>query len=517
MQEFIAQPYELIVIGGGTAGCIMAARLSERAAKQVPLIEAGEDTPPSRTPADIDDIFPSSTAVPAQLWQGLKATVKAGQALRPCPQGRVMGGGSSIAGLVAPRGQESDYERWLAAGADGWSWDDVLPWLRSIEQDQDREGPDALSAGDPIRSATCLPCSAIWSSISGSAAARVWRPGTRLPTRRTAGRSRLHKTRRWKSMTEQAPKSRFQPTPTVIETPASSRSVNGLDGFEHRFETVGGVRLHYVIGGHAGGEVVVLLAGFPESWFAWRKLMPSLATAYRIIAPDLPGQGDSDRPLGGYDTQTLATTVHGLLRQLGIGRYSLVSHDVGAWVAYPYAALFGDEVQRLVLMDAGIPGITLPEALPTAPDRAWRTWHFAFHAIPDLPETLIAGREREYLDWFLRRKTADPETFSDADIAEYLRDAGQAGVPASPGGACPARDRGRRVVGGDGCGRAGGVFRRRVPRHGRAGPGWRVARRTARGRRLRHAGVAGDVTAGCDHAVTLLLPPPHFGCPPNVG
>jgi microsomal epoxide hydrolase len=207
----------------------------------------------------------------------------------------------------------------------------------------------------------------------------------------------------------------------VIETRPSSRPAHGLDGFEHRFETVDGVRLHYVVGGRADGEVMVLLAGFPESWFAWRKVMPLLAAAYRIIAPDLPGQGDSDRPMGGYDTQTLATRVRGLLQKIGIGQYFLVAHDVGAWVAYPYAALFGGEVRRLVLMDAGIPGITLPEALPTAPDRAWRTWHFAFHAIPDLPEMLIAGREREYLDWFLRRKTANPETFSDADVAEYLR------------------------------------------------------------------------------------------------
>lgn len=221
-------------------------------------------------------------------------------------------------------------------------------------------------------------------------------------------------------MTEQVPNLKFQST-RVIETPPSSRPVPGLDGFEHRFETVDGVRLHYVIGGRADGKIMVLLAGFPESWFAWRKVMPLLAAAYRIIAPDLPGQGDSDRPMGGYDTQTLATRVHGLLQQIGIGQHFLVAHDVGAWVAYPYAALFGGEVRRLVLMDAGIPGITLPEALPTAPDRAWRTWHFAFHAIPDLPEMLIAGREREYLDWFLRRKTANPETFSDADVAEYLR------------------------------------------------------------------------------------------------
>ena len=222
-------------------------------------------------------------------------------------------------------------------------------------------------------------------------------------------------------MTAQAHHSKVPSTARVIETPSSSRPVHGLEGFEHRFETVGGVRLHYVTGGKPDGDVVVFLAGFPESWFAWRKLMPLLATAYKIIAPDLPGQGDSDRPLGGYDTQTLATRVNGLLQQLGIGRYFLVAHDVGAWVAYTYAAMFGDQVRRLVLMDAGIPGITLPDALPTAPERAWRTWHFAFHSLPDLPEMLIAGREREYLDWFLRRKTANPEIFSDADIAEYLR------------------------------------------------------------------------------------------------
>ncbi len=209
--------------------------------------------------------------------------------------------------------------------------------------------------------------------------------------------------------------------PRMIEAGAPSRPDPQLQGFEHGFRTVDGVRLHYVAGGKADGEVVVLLAGFPESWYAWRKIMPLLGSAYRVIAPDLPGQGDSDRPAGGYDTQSLAVAVHGLLRQIGVDRYFLAAHDVGAWVAYPYAALFGGEVRRLVLMDAGIPGITLPDALPTAPDQAWRTWHFAFHALQDLPELLLSGREAEYLDWFLRRKTANPEAFSDADVQEYLR------------------------------------------------------------------------------------------------
>ncbi len=211
------------------------------------------------------------------------------------------------------------------------------------------------------------------------------------------------------------------PPTRSIEATAASRPDPGLDGFEHGFQTVDGIRIHYVSGGKADGPVVVLLAGFPESWFAWRKVMPLLGGTYRVIAPDLPGQGDSDRPADGYDTETLAVRVHGLLQQLGITNCSLVGHDVGAWVAYPYAALFSEQVRRLALLDAGIPGITLPDALPIAPDQAWRTWHFAFHGIPDLPEALISGREREYLDWFLRRKTANPETFTDADLTEYLR------------------------------------------------------------------------------------------------
>lgn len=210
-------------------------------------------------------------------------------------------------------------------------------------------------------------------------------------------------------------------TPRIVDFGPASLPDSGLAGFEHRFETLAGTRLHYVVGGKNDGDTVVLLAGYPQSWFAWRKVMPMLGMRYRVIAPDLPGQGDSDRPLDGYDTQSLATILHALLDRLGVRRYCLAAHDVGAWVAYPYAALFGDELRRLALLDAGIPGITLPDALPVAPDRAWRTWHFAFHVIPDLPEQLIGGRERAYLDWFLRRKAANPQVFSDADMDEYLR------------------------------------------------------------------------------------------------
>jgi pimeloyl-ACP methyl ester carboxylesterase len=192
-------------------------------------------------------------------------------------------------------------------------------------------------------------------------------------------------------------------------------------GFEHGFATAKGLRYHYVAGGANAERTVVLIAGFPESWYAWRKVMPLLGSRFRVVAIDLPGQGDSDRPIDGYDTQTVAQRVHDLVSHLGLKRYSLAAHDVGAWVAFPYAHLFGEEVEALALMDAGIPGITLPDMLPSSSDRSWKTWHFSFHAVPDLPEILLAGRERAYLEWFFWSKTANPACYGEEEIAEYLR------------------------------------------------------------------------------------------------
>lgn len=200
-----------------------------------------------------------------------------------------------------------------------------------------------------------------------------------------------------------------------------SQPVAQLPGFSHHYATVEGVRLHYVSGGNPQGEVLLLLAGFPQSWYAWHQVMAQLGDRYFIIAPDLPGQGDSDKPLSGYDTQSLAEKVQGLMQKLAIERYYLAAHDVGAWVAWPYAMRYSQQIIKLALLDAGIPGITLPDALPATPDKAWKTWHFAFHLLPDLPEALISGREEIYLEWFLRRKTASPMVFSDADMAEYTR------------------------------------------------------------------------------------------------
>lgn len=217
--------------------------------------------------------------------------------------------------------------------------------------------------------------------------------------------------------------------PTIVPHPACAP-----EGFVHRYALVDGVRLHYVEGGRDHAPPLLLLSGFPESWYAWRRVLPLLAPHYRLIAVDLPGQGDSDRPLEGYDTEALAASLHDLMQQLGWPAHAVVAHDVGAWVAYAYAGMFPARVECLALIDAGIPGATLPEFLPSAPQTAWKTWHFAFHALPDLPELLLRGRERAYLSWFLQRKAADPTAFSAADIDEYLRSfAGPGGLRAGLG------------------------------------------------------------------------------------
>lgn len=141
---------DFLVVGGGSAGAALAARFSAHRALRVVLVEAGDDTPPGATPADIDDTFPSSTLNPHYFWPGLEATAVSGEAPRPYPQARVMGGGSSIMGMFALHGLPSDYARWTAAGARGFGWDDVAACFEKVEDDRDRPRSGGRRGACPI-------------------------------------------------------------------------------------------------------------------------------------------------------------------------------------------------------------------------------------------------------------------------------------------------------------------------------------------------------------------------------
>src|SRR3712207_3166172 len=125
--------------------------------------------------------------------------------------------------------------------------------------------------------------------------------------------------------------------------PGTSFEIDNMT-FSHHTASVNGIQMHYVIGGQ--GEPVVLLHGWPETWYAWHRVMPALAKNYTVIAPDLRGLGDSSKPPTGYDGKTVAEDIHQLVTQLGFDTIYLVGHDIGTWVAYPYAAEHPTEVEK---------------------------------------------------------------------------------------------------------------------------------------------------------------------------
>ena len=193
--------------------------------------------------------------------------------------------------------------------------------------------------------------------------------------------------------------------------------------WNHKTATVNGINIHYVA--HGQGSPVILLHGWPEFWYGWRKQIPVLAERFQVIAPDMRGFGYSDKPLTGYDTRTAASDIYELAQLLGHRRVSLVGHDIGARVAYRYALDHEDAVERLVIMDA-----TPPVAqLGPQPDSVTRgRWHSYFHQQPDLPERLVEGNVEVYLRHFLRDWSVNKHLFSDDEVAEYVRAYSQPGA-----------------------------------------------------------------------------------------
>ena len=181
---------------------------------------------------------------------------------------------------------------------------------------------------------------------------------------------------------------------------------------------IDGAKLHYMTAGH--GTPLILLHGYAETSLMWKPIIPALAERFTVIAPDLPGIGDSDIPADGLDMKNAAVRIHDLAKSLGVQKAEVVGHDIGLMVAYAYAAQFPTEVTKLVLMDAFLPGVEGWEAVYNNP----AIWHFRFNG--PTPEALVQGRERTYFDYFWNDFAADrthsiPEADRKAYAAAYAR------------------------------------------------------------------------------------------------
>ncbi|MGA7928978.1 MAG: alpha/beta hydrolase [Candidatus Sulfotelmatobacter sp.] len=181
---------------------------------------------------------------------------------------------------------------------------------------------------------------------------------------------------------------------------------------------IDGAKLHYMTAGH--GTPLILLHGYAETSLMWKPIIPVLAERFTVIAPDLPGIGDSDIPTDGLDMKNAAVRIHDLAKSLGVKTAEVVGHDIGLMVAYAYAAQFPTEVTKLVLMDAFLPGVEGWEAVYNNP----AIWHFRFNG--PTPEALVQGRERTYFDYFWNDFAADkthsiPEADRKAYAAAYAR------------------------------------------------------------------------------------------------
>jgi len=203
--------------------------------------------------------------------------------------------------------------------------------------------------------------------------------------------------------------------------------VKKLPGFSNGYATVNGIKLHYVIGG--GGKPLVLLPGWPQTWWSYRAMMPILAKKYEVIAVDIRGMGGSDKPAEGYDKKTMAADIYELIRQLGYQQVFIVGHDIGSMVAFSFAANHPDAALKLVMLDIphpdeswlSIPMIPAPGKITDKidEDHAFQWW-FAFHQVKGLPEELMLGRVHLEHDWIFHYLLYDETAVSPFDRAVYV-------------------------------------------------------------------------------------------------
>lgn len=185
---------------------------------------------------------------------------------------------------------------------------------------------------------------------------------------------------------------------------------------DHHRVKIGDLDIHYVTAGDRTNDPVVLLHGWPQTWFVWRRMIPLLTEEYFVVAPDLPGLGESAYPLPDYTKRSIADRLWGLLHnELDLPPFHLVGHDWGGPVAFHIAAAHEETVKTLAILDVAVPG----DGRATGAMSVGVKWHIAFNMVPDLPEILTEGRERPYLTWYFNHYCTTPGAVDDA-IESYI-------------------------------------------------------------------------------------------------
>ena len=210
---------------------------------------------------------------------------------------------------------------------------------------------------------------------------------------------------------------------TARPTPEGPGSVSGAphlpegfaDTFTSRYIDTGDLRQHVVTGGD--GPPLLLVHGWPQTWYAWRMIMPGLARAFSVVAADQRGCGLSGKPPGGYDTGTLAADLVALMDALGHRRFAVAGHDTGMWIGYALAADHPDRVDRLAVAEAAMPGVSPSPPLFGSTAANDRVWHFAFNRLAEVNDQLAAGREHIYFG-FQFAKAA--KTLPDYAVRHYI-------------------------------------------------------------------------------------------------
>ena len=195
--------------------------------------------------------------------------------------------------------------------------------------------------------------------------------------------------------------------------------IKQLSGFSSHLQKVNGIHIHYVMGG--SGEPLLLLPGWPQTWWSYHKIMPLLAEKYTVIAVDLRGMGDSDKPEGGYSKKNMADDIVELVAALGYDRVYMAGHDIGANVAYSFAVNHPENIDKLILLDTPPPDENmyrlpmLPVGTPVYP------WWVAFNQLNDLPAQLLEGRFGLLLDHLFDKLLINKKGISDFDRSVYLQ------------------------------------------------------------------------------------------------